>query len=40
MVRSHLEQEDTVVVMARDQARTLLGITIFIMESRFLVSKK
>ena len=34
MVKGHLELEDTVVVLARDANRKLMGLTVFIMESR------
>ena len=34
MVKGHLELEDTVVVLARDEDRKLMGLTVFIMESR------
>ena len=34
MVKGHLELEDTVVVIARGEGRKLMGLTVFIMESR------
>ena len=34
MVRSHLEREDTVVVLARGQNGRMMGLTVFIMESK------
>merc|ERR1739838_470499 len=33
MVKSHLEMEDTVVVLAKDEKGKMMGLTVFIMES-------
>ena len=34
MVKSHLEMEDTVVVLAKDEKGKMMGLTVFIMESK------